>query len=87
MAPRFILEDGASLSWVRIFFRNFLPPALPGDASAARRAALIAAPGLDWGSPVPFVASRGGAATYNLIVWHFQPGMTWVFDQRDATYW
>lgn len=41
---------------------------------------------LDWRSPNPFVASLGGGSTYNLVVWHFQPEMQWVFD-APGTYW
>ncbi|KIY94940.1 hypothetical protein MNEG_13023 [Monoraphidium neglectum] len=80
-APKFILEDGAAVSWNRVFFRNAVPPVPAGAGAAARRAALMAAPGVQWASPTPFVASKGGGATYNLVVWHFQPAMMWVFEQ------
>ncbi|KAI8472387.1 MAG: hypothetical protein J3K34DRAFT_209795 [Monoraphidium minutum] len=85
-APKFILEDGAAVSWNRLFFRNFLPPAPPGAGGRPRRAALRAAPGLDFQSPNAFVKGGGGGAMYNLVVFHFQPGMTWVFDDA-GTYW
>jgi hypothetical protein len=85
-APKFILEDGAAVSWNRVFFRNAVPPVPAGAGAAARRAALMAAPGVQWASPTPFVASKGGGATYNLVVWHFQPAMMWVFEQ-PGTYW
>ena len=91
--PKFVLEEGAALSWNRIFFRDFIPPAPQGPAGAVRRAALMAKapagaarPALDWQSPNPFVVSTGGGASYNLIVWHVQPTMQWVFDM-PGTYW
>ncbi|KAI8471116.1 MAG: hypothetical protein J3K34DRAFT_238636 [Monoraphidium minutum] len=87
LGPRFVLQEGAAVTWNRLFFRNFLPHAPPGAAGAPRRAALLAARRLDWRSPVPFVASEGGAAAYNLVVWHFQPGMTWALGAAGATYW
>jgi hypothetical protein len=99
-AAKLILEDGASIVWNRLFFRNFLPPAPPGAAGASRRAALLAssptkgsaaagaAAKLDWESPTPFVTSAGGTALYNLIVWHFQPSMQWVFGEAPGSnYW
>lgn len=89
--PKFILEDGASVAFGRIFFRNFLPNAASGPAGAQRRTALLARgsrpdAAYDWESPVAFVRSNGGTASYNLVVWHFQSEMTWVFDQQE-TYW
>lgn len=74
------------MQWTRMLMRNFIPPAPTGPAGAKRRAALLAsgsgaAGGLDWRSPNPFVVSRGGSATYNLVVWHLSPQALWVFDE------
>ncbi|KIY97952.1 hypothetical protein MNEG_10010 [Monoraphidium neglectum] len=87
MRPKFVLDRGASITWMGLFFRTFLPPAPLGAAGAARRAALVGAAGLDWGGPAPFVAARGGRSSYVDVSWQFQPGMAWVFDQPDATFW
>jgi len=90
-APKVILEDGASVAWNRLFFRNFVPPVPAGAAGAARRTALLSSAarlpgkGLNWESPNPFVTSTGGSAIYNLIVWHFQPAMMWVFGEAGVS--
>lgn len=79
------------VNWVRVFFRNFVPNAAAGADGVQGRAALLARgsgpdAAYDWESPVAFITSNGGSASYNLVVWHFQPEMMWVFEQKE-TYW
>lgn len=65
------------MTFNRLFFRNFIP-----YSSTATKAKA-----LDFtNSPVPFITSEGGQATYNLVVMHWTPPMFWVFN-RTGSFW
>jgi hypothetical protein len=78
MEPYIVLQDGAQVTFNRVFFRNMLPHSSTSQSSS---------PALDFThSPVPFVVSKGGQVIYNLVVIHWLPAMFWVF-KNSSNYW
>jgi hypothetical protein len=74
--PHIIIGAGGSVSFTRLFFRNFIPLNVNGSYV-----------GWDFTSPAPSVVSEGGGqSTYNLVVWHWSKGMTWAF-QQPGSFW
>jgi hypothetical protein len=75
--PFIILEDGAMVTFNRLFFRHYIP-----SSSAA-----YSNPHLDFSnSPIPMIVSNGGQVTYNLVVLHWTASMLWVFG-KAGSYW
>eukprot|EP00775_Hariotina_reticulata_P006920 gene6920-7138_t len=75
--PLIVLEDGAMVTFNRLFFRNYIPSS--SAAYSNRHLDFI-------NSPVPMIVSNGGQVTYNLVVLHWTASMLWVFRQ-PGSYW
>lgn len=82
--PVFRVLPGARLEFSKIFFRNFIPRNLTAPSAASS----APAPSVNYAnSPNPFIkVEAGGILAFSVVVWHFLPEMTWVFNTQPS-YW